>query len=58
MAPARRRRFHIPGDDLEAKRVREEEALAECASLALDDSPDIVQKTKDRREGYMQEWRE
>jgi hypothetical protein len=58
MAPARRRRFHIPGNNLEAKRAREEEALAECAGLALDDSPDIGQKTKERREAYMQEWRE
>ena len=56
--PERRRRFHIPGDDLEAKRAREEEALAECAGLALDDSPDVTEKTKRRREAYMQEWRE
>jgi hypothetical protein len=58
MAPSRRRRFHIPGDDLEAKRAREEKALAECAGLALNDNPDICSQTQERREAYMDEWRE
>lgn len=43
---------------MEAKRAREEEVLAECAELALDDRPDVSNQNKERREGYMEEWRE
>ena len=58
MAPLRKRRFYIPGGDLEAKKAREEKALAECAGLDLNDNPDICEKTQKRREADMDEWRE
>jgi hypothetical protein len=58
MVSARKRRFHIPGNDLEAKKVKEDETFAECTGLVLNDNPDIFQKIKERREGYMQKWKE
>jgi hypothetical protein len=58
MALPRRQRFHLPGDDPEAKRAREEKALAECAGLVLNNNPDIYPKTKEWCEVYMDEWRE
>jgi len=42
----------------EAKRASEEKALAECAELVLNDSPDICLQTHERREAYIDEWRE
>jgi hypothetical protein len=58
MAPRRRRRFVRSGDDLEAKRAREEKSIEECARLDLDDSPDIAESTEKRRKGLMVEWKE
>ena len=58
MPPLRRRRFLRPGDDLEAKRAREEKFIKECAQLGLDDSPDIAESTEKRRKGLMMEWKE
>jgi hypothetical protein len=58
MAPQKRRRFLRPGDDLEAKRAREEKSIEECARLDLDDSPDIAESTEKRRKGLMMEWKE
>ena len=46
MPLARRRRFYIPYNDLEAKKAREEKALIECAKLALNDSLDNVKILK------------
>jgi hypothetical protein len=57
MAPPKRQRFLKSGDDLEAKRVREEKSVQECALLDLDDSPDIAASNKERRKGFMMEWK-
>jgi hypothetical protein len=57
MAPPKRQRFLKSGDDLEAKRVREEKSVQECALLDLDDSPDITASNKERRKGFMMEWK-
>lgn len=56
--PAPRRRFVKPGDDLEAKKAREEKSIEECGQLALDDSPDITGETEKLRERLMMEWKE
>jgi hypothetical protein len=58
MPPQRRRRFLRSGDDLEAKRAKEEKSIEECARLDLDDSPDIAESTEKRRRGLMMEWKE
>lgn len=58
MAPQRKRRFCASGDDLEAKRVREEKSLAECAQLALDDSPEVTESSEKLRKGLVMEWNE
>jgi len=58
MSPSRRQRFLRPGDDLEAKRAREEESIEECARLDLNDNPDIAESTEKRRKALMKEWKE
>ena len=59
MAPQRKRRFHASNDAaLEAMRAREEQSIAECAELDLDDSPEIAESTKLRRQALMSEWKE
>ena len=57
MPPRRRRRF-LEGDDLEAKRVEEENVIKEYGQQPLDDCRDIAPETAERREGLMKEWRE
>lgn len=57
MAPSKKRRFQIV-DDLEAKRAREAAALEPFANVELDDSPEVTPKVQERRDAYMQEWRE
>jgi hypothetical protein len=57
MAPLRRRRF-LECDDLEAKRVEEENVIKEYCQQPLDDSPDIALETAERCKGLMREWRE
>jgi hypothetical protein len=56
MPPPRKRRFLRPGDDLEAKMLREEKSIEECTRLDLDDSPDIAESTEMRRKGLMMEY--
>jgi hypothetical protein len=58
MPPQRRRRFLGSGDDLEAKKAREEKSIEECARLGLDDSPDVAESTEKRCKGLMTEWKE
>jgi len=58
MPPPRKGRFLRPGDDLEAKRAREEKSIEECAQLDLDDSPNIAESTEERRKALMMEWKE
>lgn len=58
MAPQRRRGFCAAGDNLEAKRAREEKSLAECGRLALDDSPEVAESTEKLRKGLVMEWNE
>jgi hypothetical protein len=54
MAPLRRRRF-LKCDNLEAKRVKEENVIKEYGQQPLDDCPDIILETAERREGLMRE---
>jgi hypothetical protein len=54
MAPLRRRRF-LEYDDLEVKRTEEEKVIKEYGQQPLDDCPDIVPETAERREGLMRE---
>jgi hypothetical protein len=57
MAPLRRRRF-LKYDDLKAKRVEEENVIKKYGQQPLDDYPDIIPETAERRKGLMREWRE
>jgi hypothetical protein len=57
MALLTRRRFLNRGN-LEAKRVEEEKIIAEYGQQPLDNRPDIVPVTAERREALMREWRE
>jgi hypothetical protein len=59
MAPQRKRRFHASNDDdLEAKRAREERSIVAYVWLDPDDSPDIKESTKERRQAVIGEWKE
>ena len=57
MAPPKRRRF-LECEDLEAKRIEEEQVIEDYRLHPLDDYPEIGEETQHRREAFMEEWRE